>query len=118
MSKRQTRHGTMPLSDSPSSDSADTNSEEAPAWFRMEMDEGITKIQETLSEHLSKIDVLVDKLHEDQIVTKGRVTKLTTRLPSWTSTRKWTKNTRSEKMPSLNSRRNWIITKMSKGDRI
>ena len=76
MSKRQTRHGTMPLSDSPSSDSADTSSEEAPAWFRMEMDEGITKIQETLSEHLSKIDVLVDKLHEDQIVTKGRVIML------------------------------------------
>lgn len=66
----------MPLSDSPSSASADASSEEAPAWFRMEMDKGITKIQETLSECLSKIDVLVDKLHEDQKVTKGRVTKL------------------------------------------
>uniref|UniRef100_A0A4W5NDA7 non-specific serine/threonine protein kinase n=1 Tax=Hucho hucho TaxID=62062 RepID=A0A4W5NDA7_9TELE len=42
----------------------------------IEMDKGITKIQETLSERLSKIDVLVDKLHEDQKVTKGRVTKL------------------------------------------
>ena len=65
----------MPLSDSPSSASADASSEGAPAWFRMEMDKGITKIQETLSERISKIDVLVDKLHEDQKVTKGRVTK-------------------------------------------
>jgi hypothetical protein len=44
--------------------------------FRMEMDKGKTKIQATLSERLSKIDVLVDKLHEDQKVTKGLVTKL------------------------------------------
>ena len=66
----------MPLSDSPPSALADASSEEALAWFRMEMDKGITKIQMTISEHLSKIDVLVDKLHEDQKVTKGRVTKL------------------------------------------
>uniref|UniRef100_A0A4W5ND94 non-specific serine/threonine protein kinase n=1 Tax=Hucho hucho TaxID=62062 RepID=A0A4W5ND94_9TELE len=51
-------HGKTPLSDSPSSASADASSEEAPAWFRIEMDKGITKIQETLSERLSKIDVL------------------------------------------------------------
>jgi hypothetical protein len=76
ISKPQTRHGKMPFSDSPSSASADASSEEAPAWFRMEMDKGITKIQETLSERLGKIDVLVDKLHKDHKVTKGRVTKL------------------------------------------
>ena len=66
----------MSLSDSPSSASVDASSEEEPAWFRMEMNKGITKIQETLSEHLWKMYVLVDKLHEDQKVTKGWVTKL------------------------------------------
>jgi hypothetical protein len=34
------------------------------------MDKSITKVQETLSERLIMIDVLVDKLHEDQEVTK------------------------------------------------
>eukprot|EP00063_Salmo_salar_P022936 XP_013997771.1 PREDICTED: septin-10-like [Salmo salar] len=76
MSKPQTRHGKMPPSDSPSSDSADASSEEAPAWFRMEMNKGITKIQETLPGCPSKIDVLVNKLHKNQKVTKGQVSKL------------------------------------------